>query len=151
MKSTLHARVASCLLFATPGCSLIFTQAPQPESHPPPPCNTLVASPVMDTLLASASFALMVAGVAVATKSCSSNCFNEPVGWGAVLFSGVTGAIFTTSAVVGYQRTSACRSLEESKGVATPAKISASASLLPASPGSTCRPAGDAPRSCPLE
>jgi hypothetical protein len=55
------------------------------------------------------------------------------------------GALFTTSAVVGYQTTSACRaSLKPNALLPQPR-----ASHLPASPSEVCAPVSDAPRVCP--
>ncbi len=147
------------VLAASPGCSLLFTQAPRPELHPPPPCNPLVASPVMDTVLATAGAGLAVTGAVVASYSCGggpqsvdSNAYcglHQAFGYGALISGALVSALFTTSAVLGYQRTAACRALAESTGPAPAAREVPSALLLSASPVEGCGRGGDTPRRCP--
>jgi hypothetical protein len=150
LDSTLRISLATLFLGACPGCSLIFTHAPQPDVHPPPECTTSVAAPVVDTVVATASATLLGFGAAAAATPCTPGDVNfcglgQAAGWGAIVVGAVTGILFTTSAVVGYQRTSACRaSLEPNALLPQP-----SASLLPASSVEVCASVGDAPRSCP--
>jgi hypothetical protein len=145
----LRLALVTPLLVAHLGCSLFLTQAPEPDIHPPPPCNTYLAAPVTDTILASASVGFMAFGVVVATKPCGSSCTAPVVGLSAVLAGALTGALFTTSAVVGYERTSGCRALEKSKGTPPAAPGAPSAFLLDDSPPKACAPGGDTPRQCP--
>ena len=144
--------LAAVFVAALPGCSLILTKGPQPELHPPPECTTSVAAPVVDTVLAALSFTLLGLGVAAETESsapctgefCSLNGIGQGSGWIAIAAGAATGILFTTSAVVGYQRTSACRaSLEPNSLLPRPR-----ASLLPALPVEACGGVGDAPRTC---
>jgi hypothetical protein len=147
-----HVLLLTLSVLSSPGCSLIFTQAPRTEVQPTPPCNASVAAPVADTVLAAASVGLIIAGVVVAT-SCKSGgidnlCFAPLYGLGAVLAGTLTGALFTTSAVVGYERTSGCRALKASE--VPPGPVTASSRLLlPAPSSAACPVSGDAPRMCP--
>jgi len=146
--------LAALFLAASPGCSLIFTKGPQPELHPAPECTTSVAAPVTDTVWAIAGATLLGVGVAAVATSCAGGrgqfivenyCgIDEAAGWGAVIAGTVVGALFTTSAVVGYQRTSACRSSLEPNALLPRPR----ASLLQASPERACMASGDAPRVC---
>jgi hypothetical protein len=97
--------LAALFVAAIPGCSLILTEGPQPELHPPPQCTTSVAAPVVDTVLAAFSVTLLGLGIAAEAESstpctgefCSLNGVGEGAGWV---------AIAAGAAVVGYQRTS---------------------------------------------
>jgi hypothetical protein len=150
VRADLRLALLTLLPVANLGCSLAFTQAPELDIHPPPPCNTYVASPVADTILATASVGFMVFGVVVAATPCGGGaCYAPLVGWSAVIAGGLAAAVFTTSAVVGYQRTSGCRALEESKGTPPSAPGMPSALLLYESPLEACVPKGDTPRQCP--
>ena len=125
---------ASLLLVASPGCSFIFTRgpeptpsaqrAPEPSRTPSPECTSSLAAPVVDTVLATASVALIVAGVVAATSPeppcqpaewfCGiGRGAGQAVGWGAIAVGAITGAVFTASAVTGYGRTADCRRAEE--------------------------------------
>lgn len=141
----------------TPGCSLIFTKGPQPELHPPPECTASVAAPVTDTVLATLSVALLGLGVAGvvdsnSTRPCTPNSSlcsfgngtESTFSWGAVVAGAALGALFTASAVVGYQRTSACRASREPNALLQQPR----AALLRASPVEACVPVSDAPRVC---
>jgi hypothetical protein len=160
VNSVLRISLAALFVVASPGCSLIFTKGPQPELHPqryadlhgttPLECTASVAAPVVDTTLAVVSFALLGLGVAGAATHDQPNCeflcgTEQAFGWVAVIVGAAMGALFTYSAVVGYQRTSACRaSLEPNALLPQPR-----ASLLPASPADACGAMDDAPRACP--
>jgi hypothetical protein len=153
VNSVLRISLATLSVVASPGCSLIFTRGPQPEVHPAPECTASVAAPVVDTVLATASVTLLGLGVGAASTSCTGGSGPYPDfcgsvqqgGWGAVVVGAAMGALFITSAVVGYQRTSACRSSLEPNAMLPQPR----ASLLPASPAEACAPVGDAPRTCP--
>lgn len=152
VNSLLRISLATVLVVASPGCSLIFTHGPQPEVHPAPECTASVAAPVVDTVLATAGVTFLGLGVAAVATSCTGGSGQYPNfcgigqdgGWVAVAVGAAMGALFITSAVVGYQRTSACRaSLEPNALLPQPR-----ASLFPASPAGGCAPVGDAPRMC---
>ena len=145
--------VAALFVAAFPGCSLIFTKGPQPELHPPPQCTESVAAPVVDTVLAALSVTLLGLGIAAEAESsapcagqfCSLNGVGQGTGWIAIAAGAATGILFTTSAVVGYQRTSACRASLEPNALLPRPK----ASLLPALPVEAFGAVDDAPRICP--
>ena len=149
-----HIPLKAFVVAAASGCSLIFTKGPQPELHPLPECTQSVAAPVTDTVLAALSVTLLGLGVAAETESsapctgefCSLNGIGQGAGWIGIAAGAAMGILFTTSAVVGYQRTSACRASLEPNALLPQPK----ASLVPASPAAeTCGVAGDAPRVCP--
>jgi hypothetical protein len=159
VKANLRILLTTLLLVPSPGCSLIFTKGPQPELHPPPECTQSVAAPVTDTVLATLSVALLGLGVAVVADTSSSPscptgglyyCSNTGrdaeagFGLGAIVAGAALGALFTASAVVGYQQTSACRASLEPNALLPQPK----ASLLPASPAEACEAVRDAPRVC---
>ncbi len=138
------------------GCSFIFTRGPQPEVEPPPPCTTSNAAPTADAIIGGLGVVALVAGVAVgasyAGESCSGfGCIGTGVGtgagFGAAILGGVAAAVFIPSAVVGYNRTAACRaSLEPmSREPASPARPESSLLLVPPS---GCPMPGDVPRLC---
>jgi hypothetical protein len=137
------------VLVASPGCSLVYTRGPHPEIHPPPECTTSLAAPAADTALAVLSLTLLGLGVASAAVRCPECGGLDVVGLGAVVLGTGFGALFTTSAAVGYGRTGACRSLKESNRPPPPAPPPASSTLLRALPSAACGPLGDAPRVCP--
>jgi hypothetical protein len=151
--SSLRMSLAALLVATMPGCSLIFTRGPQPELHARPECTESVAAPVVDTVLAALSVTLLGLGIAAEAESstpctgefCSLNGIGQGSGWIAIAAGAATGILFTTSAVVGYQRTSACRASLEPNALLPRPK----ASLLPVSPGEACAAVGDAPRTCP--
>jgi hypothetical protein len=136
--STLRIVLAAFLLVGSPACSLLFTSGPEPVVYPLHDCPTSVIAPVSDTVLAAASATWLAIGAADAAANQST-----AGGWVAVAAGAAMGALFTTSAVLGYQRTSACRtSLEPNPPLAPPRT-----SLL--KPPLTCAAVGDAPRVCP--
>jgi len=152
--------LATLLFAATPGCSLIFTKGPQPELQPPPECTSSVAAPVADTVLATLSIALFGLGVTGAVASlyggaavsCPvSGCNNGSEGvafvgsLSALALGAAMGALFITSAVNGYEKTSACRASVEANALLPRPK----ALLFPASPAEACEAVRDAPRVCP--
>jgi hypothetical protein len=150
--STLRISLAMLFVVASPGCSLIFTHAP--AERPPPECATSVAAPVADTVLAAASVALLVAGVAGASThdppTCQLFCGTEQaLGWGAVIVGAAAGALFTYSAAEGYQRTSACRAWTAPRGQQPWSVVLPDVPLLPALAVEACAQVGDAPRVCP--
>ena len=135
------------ILLGSPGCSYIFTKGPQPELNPRPECTTSVAAPVVDTVFGVLGVGLL--GLAVAEEATS--CTGDYCGIGkstagvAAVVGGAMGALFISSAVVGYERTSSCRASLEPGFVPT--------SALPSShpdepPVEGCAPLGDAPRLC---
>ena len=159
---------AMALVMIAPGCSFIFTRGPPPTPPPgrdggrsrtaPPDCTSSVAAPVVDTVLGTASVALVVAGVAGATYKdppCRTgewfcgfgNGWTQAAGAGAIIVGTLTGALFIASAAVGYTRTAACRAAVESRAPRSP---SPRPFALSAPPGEAC-PMGDAPRLCRRE
>jgi hypothetical protein len=157
VKSLLRISLATLALVASPGCSLILTKGPEPEVHPPPECSTSVAAPVMDSVLATASLTLVGLAVAEAASSCPAGphvdwdgCgLPQAAGWLGIAVGTALGALFITSAVVGYQRTSACRASLEPKALPPPGPVVPATSLLPVTPWEACGRVGDAPRLCP--
>ncbi len=124
---------AMLLTVASPGCSFIITRGPEPTPSaqrapelsrtPSPECTSSVAAPLVDTVLATASAAVLVAGVVGATSSeppCQPGEWfcgigrgaGQAAGWGAIVVGAITGAVFTASAVTGYGRTADCRRAE---------------------------------------
>ena len=161
MVLSLSIRVPLAAFIAvSPGCSLIFTKGPQPELHPAPECTQSVAAPVTDAVPATLSAALLGLGIAGAADSNSSPscttgggfyCSNTGrdaeagFGLGAIVAGAALGVLFTASAVVGYQQTSACRASSEPSALLPQPRTL----LLPASPAGACAAVGDAPRACP--
>lgn len=147
------------LTWVTSGCSLIFVKGPQPGVQPPPPCTASNGLPTADAVLAGLSVAALVAGAVVYANGKSqeaSGCnggwfcgFGEQVsGGGAMILGGVGTLIFTPSAIVGFNKTSACRaSLEAGPQPASLPPAPASPSSLLAPPRG-CPWDGDAPRFC---
>ncbi len=130
------------------GCSFVYTRGPQPEVQPPPPCTTSNASPTADTVLAVASVAAVVAGSIVyanGMKPCSGflcQLNSQSVGGGsAIVLGGIGTAVFVPSAIVGYNRTAACRASQPPQPEeAAPSAPPESSLLLVPSPG--CPPPG---------
>jgi hypothetical protein len=140
--------LVALVLVASPSCSLVYTRGPHPEIHPSPECTTSPAAPVADTGLAVLSLTLLGLGAASVGWVCPGCGALDLFGIGAIVLGTVFAAVFTTSAVVGYQRTGACRALKASE--VPPAPLTASSSLLgPATPSEACPTSGDAPRRCP--
>lgn len=153
---TLRAALGMLLLLcSSPGCSLFLTKGPEPDLKPPPECTSVVEAPVIDTILAASSVALAVVLANSASAPCPSSqsgfgsfCFNG-VGWAGAAGAGVLALLFTSSAIVGYVRTSDCRASLAGTH-APPPKTPPKSSLLPSSPLDGCADTGDAPRVCPL-
>jgi hypothetical protein len=155
VNSALRISLATLMLIAGPGCSLILTKGPDPELHPPPECTTSVAAPVADTVIAAASLALAVAAAVVAAPGCpppnqggSEFCGFNKLAWFPAGAAAATAILFTTSAAVGYQRTSACRASLDPNALPPRGPVAPVTSLHPASPVEACPPVGDAPRVC---
>jgi hypothetical protein len=143
------------LLVATsPGCSFIFTRGPEPavaQVHSAellrstsPDCTSSVAAPVVDTVLATLSLALIGAGVIVVANCKGSGSPAQTGGVIAIAGGAATGAVFTASAVAGYRRTAACRAAVESSPPLPQPRASLPFSALVES----CNSTGDAPRLC---
>jgi hypothetical protein len=132
---------------ATTGCSLLYTKGPQPEMHPPPPCTTSNDAPIADTVFAVVSVGT-VAGGLIAYKN--GDLGIGLLGAGGAILGGVGTLVFVPSAVVGYNRTAACREWVE-KGVKSappahpPARLPPRSSSLLEPP---CSSRGDAPLLC---
>jgi hypothetical protein len=153
--SILRISLAIVALVAGPGCSLIFAKGPQPEVYPPPECTSSVAAPVADTGIAATSFALAVAAAAVAAPGCpppnpggSELCGFNKLAWFPAGAAAALSVLFTASAVVGYQRTSACRDSLAPDARPLPGPVVPGTSSLLDSPGQGCARVGDAPRVC---
>jgi hypothetical protein len=139
------------LVAASPGCSFVFTRGPEATVSPArsgelfgttsPDCTSSVAAPVVDTVLATLSLALIGAAVIAVANCKGSGSPAQSAGAIAIAGGAATGAVFTASAVAGYQRTAACRAALESRTLLPQPR----ASLLPSSPLDGCGPAGDAP------
>lgn len=145
--------LGTLILAVGPGCSLIFTRGPDPEAQPPPECTTSVAAPVADTVLAAASLGLVVAGLTQPAPKCQPGEFlcglGQQTSWAAaVIIGAVTGVLFTSSAVVGYVRTSACSKFMEKQGSSPSTPVEPPKSLLKHGSVQACEAVGDAPRAC---
>jgi len=153
--SMLRISLATLALVASPGCSLIFTKGPQPQANPPPECTASVAAPVADTVIAAASFALAVAAAVVAAPGCpppnpggSELCGFNKLAWFPAAGAAATTVLFTASAVVGYQRTSACGDSLAPDARPVPGPSLPGTSSLLDSQVKGCARVGDAPRVC---
>ncbi len=152
MRSTAVALMLVVLLQANAGCSLIFTKGPQPEVQPPPPCTTSNVAPALDTTGALLSAVVATAAFA-STKSCSSSgefifCSSpDNIGgiWAIAGVSTAFAALFTTSAIVGFNRTAVCRT---SLGTDSPALSPVPESSFLLLPERQCPTSGDVPRVC---
>jgi len=154
MRSSVALMLVASGVSAT-GCSLIYTKGPQPEVKPPPPCTSSDSFPVADTTLAIISVAAVVAGAVVYSSGTKKQCsggewfcgFSEQVGGGgAMLVGGIGALIFTPSAIVGFNRTAACRTwLEANPQYAPPPPPPPEASSRLVSPPASRGP-DDAPR-----
>jgi len=165
MRSTAALILVVFGIYST-GCSLMFTKGPQPEVQPPPPCTTDNGWPIADTVLAALSVAAAVAGGVLMADynsrprtTCNPNTdpfcalgnglsqAEQASGIGAVVL-GVAGVLaFTPSAVVGFNRTAACRASLESKPHQTASSALPQSSFLLV-PERGCPSLGDAPRNC---
>ena len=105
------------------GCSLVFTRGPQTGASPiaPERCTSTNGYAIADTVLAALSFAAAVGGTILVIDStkcphpgtCEFGAVGEGVTGLGLLGAGlVSTAIFTPSAVVGYNRAAACREWE---------------------------------------
>jgi hypothetical protein len=153
MRSTPALLTLAVFGVANAGCSLIYTKGPQPEVQPPPPCTTWNTSPAADTVLAVLSVGAVVAGAVVyANGTTRHNCgffcgFGEEVGGvGAMVIGGVGTLVFVPSAIVGFNRTAACRASLEAKPQ-QPASSPPPQSWLLLAPPEACPP-GNGPRIC---
>jgi len=108
---------------ACSGCSLVYTRGPQTGASPSPPepCTSSNGYAIADTVLAALSFAAAVGGTILVIDStkcphpgtCEFGGLGEGVTGLGLLGAGlVSTAIFTPSAVVGYNRAAACRAWE---------------------------------------
>lgn len=154
--------LVALLLTGNPGCSLIFTRGPSASSAAPAhrdesECTESVAAPIADTVIAVALVTLTVWAIVEAAQSCPHppQVVDSSCGWNELLYfpaggAGLLGALFTTSAVVGYSRTGACR---ESRGWALAPRGSGLVALPSVRPRATedCARTGDAPRLCALD
>jgi hypothetical protein len=130
------------------GCSLLYTKGPQPELHPPPACTTSNDAPITDTVFAVLSVGAVTGGL-IAYKN--GNLGTGLLGAGGAILGGVGTLVFTPSAVIGYNRTAACRAWVEggSKAVpATPARAGQSPGYWLLVPAPECSSRGDAPLLC---
>ena len=141
---------------ASTGCSLIYTKGPQPEVQPPPPCTTSNGFPVADAVIAALGVAALTAGTvlfidAASRKNCGADfCLTEGfTGIGAFAVGVPVTAIFIPSAIIGFNRTAACRAwLEANPQYAPPPSPSTPTSSLLQVPTQGCPTSGDAPRIC---
>ena len=147
------------LAWVTSGCSLIFVKGPQPEVQPPPPCTAANDLPAADAVLAGLSMAALVAGAVVYVNGKSqeeSGCsgrwfcgFGEEVGGaGAMIIGGIGTLVFTPSAIVGFNRTSACRASAKANPQPAPSPPVPAAPASRLAPPRGCPSEGDAPRLC---
>ena len=129
---------------ANTGCSFAYTRGPQPDMHPPPPCTTSNEAPITDTIFAVLSVGAVVGGV-VAMKN--GDLGAGLAGLGATILGSFGTAGFTTSAVIGYTRTAACRDWLDGDNPARPRHSGdLESSVLVRPPG--CLHRGDAPLLC---
>ena len=151
MRSTAVALMLLVFVQTNAGCSLFLTKGPQPEVQPPPPCTTSNVAPALDTTAALLSAVVATAAFA-STKSCSSGeiifCSSpDNIGgiWAIAGVSTAFAALFTTSAIVGFNRTAVCRT---SLGAESPASSPVPESSFLLVPERQCPMSGDAPRIC---
>jgi len=148
------------LLAGGPGCSFIFTRGPsalppEPARSAPSECTESNAAPIADTVLAVALLTFATWAVVEAAQPCphppqttDSGCWNE-LAYFPAAGAGLLGALFTSSAVVGYSHTSNCRAAR------TPHALDGSTPTL--GPGvrrrmtEHCILTGDVPRVCALD
>ena len=139
------------------GCSFIYTKGPQPGVQPPPPCTTDNGAPIADTVIASLSVAAVIAGAVLYAEAESMHCgfFDAKcdsltpglTGLGAMIIGVPLAAVFIPSAVVGFDRTAACRAWLEPKPQ-QPATTPAPQSSFLLMPQRECPAVGDAPHIC---
>ena len=150
--STTALLMLAVLSVANAGCSLIYTRGPQPEVQPPPPCTTSYVHPIADTVIAAASVAALVWGSVTYAEEHGKpqpSCFlcygNEATAVGFMVVGGLSTLVFTPSAVVGYNRTAACRASLATKPQQPASPPQSSLFLVPQE---GCPTSGDAPRVC---
>ena len=104
---------------ASSGCSLVYARGPQTSAtpYPPEPCTSTNVHAVADTVLAAVFFTALVGGsialIEGTQKHGGYNGYGEDlVGLGLIGIGSVGTALFTPSAVVGYNRSAACRAWE---------------------------------------
>lgn len=150
MRSTGSLLMLAVFGVANAACSFVYTKGPQPEVQPPPECTTSNKAPIADTVFAAASVAAVVAGSILYADAAGSCCHSLESGY-ATLFPVAIGGlgilVFTPSAIVGYNRTAACRDSLEAKPQ-QPASPGPPLSSLLRVPPHGCPMLGDAPRVC---
>ena len=131
------------------GCSLLYTQGPQPEVRPPPSCTTSNDAPITDTVFAVLSVGAVVGGL-IAYKN--GDIGTGLLGAGGAILGGVGTLVFVPSAVIGYNRTAACRDwIDQGSRYEPPKRLPArppQASTLLREPAPPCPSRGDAPLLC---
>jgi hypothetical protein len=148
----LRTALATLLVVASPGCSLIFTKGPEPEVQPAPQCTTSNTAPIADTVLATGATTFSVLGIVLATTPCppgSWGCYNS-IGWVGAAAYGALAILFTASAYTGYTRTKACRASLVVDAVPSPGALAPETSFLALPPTPDCLDGRDAPRACAL-
>jgi len=139
MNWILRITLAALISFASPSCSLVTARRPRLEPEDPsfeqarsmlglprvdedsPGCLSTVA-PGADAVFAFGGLALSAGGIGIAASTpspsgCPSNNLlcgslgsaQQPVGWTVAAVGAITALFFTTSAVIGYVRSSGCR------------------------------------------
>ena len=121
------AVLVGCALLPGAGCSWIFVNQPPSDPVPVAPpvvCTSSVASPIVDTVLASAALSVGIATLAMSSKSSGSctggfGCLDMTglntlgIAVGAVL--GLAAVPLAFSAGYGYSATAECRDLKSSR------------------------------------
>lgn len=153
----LRAGLLTLIGVLNPACSLVLTKGPQPEVLPPPECTTSNGAPIADAVLAVASAGVATLGVLLAVEAqCDQYHCPQPgegptpaMGWGIAAFGVASAALFTTSAVVGFNQTAACREFQAHAPVSLGSRGTAGEFLpLALSRMPACPAGGDAPRLC---
>ncbi len=141
------ALLLSLLAWTSSGCSLVYVKGPEPDMRPPPPCTASNASPDTDVVLVVLSVAVFTAGAVIYSNESWRNAQGVQVsGVAGMIAGGVGTLVFTPSAIVGYNRTAACRAWYESKVKhASPPALAPSCFLVPER---RCPAGGDVPRLC---
>lgn len=154
-----HLRAGLLILVGllNPACSLVLTKGPQPEALPPPECTTSNGAPIADALLALVSAGVATLGVLLAVEAqCDQYHCPKPgegpppaMGWGIAAFGVASTALFTTSAVVGFDKTAACREFQSHAPVSLGSGETAAEFLpLALSRIPACPAGGDTPQLC---
>jgi len=106
---------------ASGGCSLVYTRGPQPSASSstsqPEPCTSTNGYAIADTVLAAVFFTALAGGTVALIDSTQkhggwSGLDEGLTGIGLMVTGFVGTALFTPSAVVGYNRAAACRAWE---------------------------------------